>query len=215
MNLMYLNFLLSEKDCSIFCSTGQKVLFKHEVKDDKVVNFPLVLQKILNTVEEKQKTIKAVTCSVGPVSFSGDRLVLAFASGFAKAIKKELYGISLFEILEVNALDNGIEDFFILLDSKKDSFVLWKNGAKFIVEKAQLPEAIKNLAVKNLVVLGAELNLTRGLLEKTFYVEDITDEMYVRAIDVKFFNKSLQLAKEPQYITAPNIAPNIKMATNL
>ncbi len=209
---MYCNFFLSENFCSIFCSKGQRILFKQKVEDDKVVNLPLSLQNLINTIQEEKKVIKAITCSVGPVSFSGDRLVLAFASGFAKATQKELYGISLFEILAINALDKGVKDFFILLDTKKDSFVLWQNGARFTVEKTKLEQGLKDLAVKNLVVLGEELNLKQGLVSNITYFKDITDEMYAKTIDVKSGNKSLKLAKEPEYIKEPNIVSNIKVA---
>ncbi len=208
---MYLNFFLSEEHFSIFCSNKQGILFKKKVEGDKVVNLPLSLQSILKTINEKQITIKAITCSIGPVSFSGDRLVLAFVLGFAKALKKETYGISLFEILEISALNNGMKDFFILLDTKKDSFVLWQNGVKFVVEKTKLEKELKNFAVKNLVIMGEEANLKHGLIDNIICFKNITDEMYAKAIDVKFDDKTLKIAKEPEYIKEPNITLKTKM----
>jgi tRNA A37 threonylcarbamoyladenosine modification protein TsaB len=123
-------------------SSEIKLVFNNKVveydTDKQSLHLPHLVHDLL--ADEKPTAIGVV---VGPGSFTGIRLSIAFAKGLAMGYGIPVIGISLFDLFD---------DKILAIDSKRDDYFVFENG-EYRIEK-DLPSGAR---------LIQEYDLTRGI----------------------------------------------------
>lgn len=107
-------------------SSGIKLLLDNKYKfvesEKQSISLPTETEKFLNENNEKFSDLTAIGVVVGPGSFTGIRLGIAYAKGLAMGLGIPVIPVNVFEIYLQNA-----PDAFVAIDSGKGDFFV---GAK-------------------------------------------------------------------------------------
>ena len=166
----------SSKTISVVLSKCDGICFiEKKIESDKVaVDLPtLVESSIKDTGFEKLNSIGVI---VGPGSFTGIRIGIAYAKGLSLGLNIPLYPINIFEIY-LNEFQNA----FVAIDSGRGDFFV---GSKDIEPCIMNIEDIETLQMKYERTVGHKpYNLKNGinvLLEKKKKDPDIVIPLYLR-----------------------------------
>ena len=99
---MILHLETSTKICSVALSNQNGLIDCHEILDDKFVHGELLTEMIdalLKRNKALRKELSAISCAIGPGSYTGLRIGLATAKGLAFGLNIPLIGISSLESL--------------------------------------------------------------------------------------------------------------------
>lgn len=162
-----INIETSSKVCSVAISEDGRVV--KEYKDTKSMNHAVsvapFLEKCVNFLKESGKKAEAVAVSIGPGSYTGLRIGLSLAKGFAFAENIPLIGIDTLKILAAKAMFSypeweGTELVIPMVDARRmEVFTAVFNARLELVEPEHAeiltPESFKNFAdEKKILFIG-------------------------------------------------------------
>jgi len=149
----YLSMLLTEENNILFSA---KVFSGRRTAE-------LILPQldfILKTTNIRVKEIEKYYCIIGPGSFTGVRIGIAFTYGLSLAYNKEAIGINSFDAMAINNNDNGLKsDITVVSRLKNQSFGLkrynFKDSIFSDIELVDLSD--KDILTGNFITVNSSL----------------------------------------------------------
>ena len=188
------NFLAvdtSSKHLTVLAVKGEKVVLRH-IPD-------CALQHSVTVMTEVDKALKEASLSpeecdffsavTGPGSFTGIRIGISTAKGFAVATGKPLVAVTAFELLAYNVEDGN---FYTVIDAAHSHYYVcgFDRNKNVISEPSYLSEAevenagnlygFEDLHFSNYKKLDIEKCLYRAVMAKSAFVSDKMEALYVR-----------------------------------
>ena len=153
--MLILAFETSAKAASVALSDGEKLLgesYQNTGLTHSQTLLPMA-QDLLKSCGYTPQQVEAVAVAAGPGSFTGIRIGVAAAKGFAWGKELPCYGVS---TLEAMALNLGVYDGFVVpvMDARRSQVYT----ATFLAEKGKLARLCEDRAV-SLEQLGEELKI--------------------------------------------------------
>ena len=153
--MLILAFETSAKAASVALSDGEKLLgesYQNTGLTHSQTLLPMA-QDLLKSCGYTPQQVEAVAVAAGPGSFTGIRIGVAAAKGFAWGKELPCYGVS---TLEAMALNLGVYDGFVVpvMDARRSQVYT----ATFLAEKGKLARLCEDWAV-SLEQLGEELKI--------------------------------------------------------
>ena len=116
------NFLAldtSNQYCSIAVQAHGKILARHELSEQKhsAMILPMV-RELLANADVTLDDLDAIVVGVGPGGFTGVRLAVAVAQGWAFAMNKPVLAHSSLEAMAVSAFVQGASDVIVGMDAR-------------------------------------------------------------------------------------------------
>lgn len=180
---------------NIAVADDEKVLAERNIKSSQTPSeiITTVLSSALADADRTIADIKAVFVTLGPGSFTGIRVSLAFCKGIASAINIPLIGIPTLDVLAQSL--SHMDGYFLcpIIDAKKSEVFLSLYSAskgalkKLINERAVKPETVPEIIQKPCICFGTGipvcesfLNVAEGVtIEKDAY-QTITAEAFIK-----------------------------------
>ena len=155
-NITILNIETSGDLCAVAIGDKNEILCKEELYVPNIHSEKLaeLVEICLTNFKLHRSQINAVAVSSGPGSFTGLRIGMSFAKGFAFAKNIPIIGISTLKILALSAkiLNKNIDNAIVLIDARRNEFYwssyIWENGRIKEKEKPQI-NSLEQIVLKS------------------------------------------------------------------
>ena len=205
-------------DCGILVrnnSTNKSIVLVNEnVKKGYAECLPSLLESALAEVKLQIPEIDRIGVSIGPGSFAGIRVGLAFAKGLALVHKTPIVGLTTLQIL-AESTDDKIknEPILALVDSKSDEYfvqVFSSNNDTKVSPQVNTTSQILDLISNNMTIVCAKGSrfLNQSEFEYAAKIFQITTEQKLETIGQLTTNAKEPFKNpEPVYLRAPDAKP--------
>lgn len=159
----------------VLAKADGKYIGEKSIDSDKVaVDLPVLVESILKDIGFNK--LQAIGVIVGPGSFTGIRIGIAYSKGLSLGLNIPLYSVNAFEVY-LNEFKNA----FVAIDTGRGDFFVGSTDVQPCVMNMDEVEVLKS---KYKIVLGDKsYNLKNGinvLLEKKIKSPDIVIPLYLR-----------------------------------
>lgn len=160
MNILAVDSCSAVAACALVSNdklVAEAYLDHHKTHSQKLL--PMI-ERLLEDAEFDIKDIDLFACTVGPGSFTGQRIGIATVKGLAQAMNKPCAGVS---ALEAMAYNIPFTDHLLcpIMDARRDQvyngMYKWENGELITIEKDRalaLDDLLEELKGKKVIFLG-------------------------------------------------------------
>ena len=189
------NFLAvdtSSRHLTVLAVKGEKKVLRH-IPDCALQHSVALMgevDKVLKEAELSPENCDFFAAVTGPGSFTGIRIGISTAKGFAVATGKPLVSVTAFELLAYNVED---DNFYTVIDAAHGHYYVcgFDSNKKVIFDPCYLCEAeveklganlygFENLPLKNYKKLSIDKCLYPAVISKSAYASDKIQALYVR-----------------------------------
>jgi tRNA threonylcarbamoyladenosine biosynthesis protein TsaB len=166
---------------NIAVADGERILTEQNIKSSQTTSeiIATFLSSTLADADRAVADIKAIFVTLGPGSFTGIRVSLAFCKGIASAKNIPLIGVPTLDVLAQSL--SHMDSYFLcpIIDAKKSEVFLSLYYAskgelkKLINERAVKPEKVPEIIQKPCICFGTGIAVCEQFLKE---IEDVTIE---------------------------------------
>jgi tRNA threonylcarbamoyladenosine biosynthesis protein TsaB len=200
----------SSKNCSVSFGHPGNCLFTKEMASTEYVHNEMLHVFIYEAMHEMQiqpKDLSAIAVGLGPGSYTGLRIGMAAAKGFAHPLKIPLMGIDAATILK-NSVHSNLEKVIVIDARRMDAFVHMNNTWSF---QTLTPDFRESLGVTSLHFIGDGADKMRGLIKNGDEISNVlpsSKHMFaalkeIPPFDMNFLNIEPLYLKEFEVHTTP------------
>jgi len=156
----------SGNDCSVSVwREGQRLAsLAQTIGQGHAAVLPPMVDDVLSKTGIISSDLSVVLVTVGPGSFTGIRVGLAFAKGFAKPLSAQLYGLTSFEMIYGGVTPSDAQEILIALDTKRgDYYTQWFRKGTF-----ETPQILAGDTVCDIIEGGHALVIGDGLTSQNY-----------------------------------------------
>lgn len=189
----------SGNDCSVSVwQEGQSpVSLTQTIGQGHAAVLPPMVDDVLGKAGISPSELSVILVTVGPGSFTGIRVGLAFAKGFASPLSAQLHGLTSFEMVYGGAQPSDNQETLIALDTKRgDYYTQWVRQGAF-----ETPQILEGDTVREIIEAGHALVIGDGLISPTYSPHSKGADALINAYLAGYHRTS-----DPFYLRPPDVS---------